>query len=79
MIDLPHWAYLAAWVFWAVWFVTWETLAIIDEGENETLSGHLKVLMWQNGRPTLAAWLMLPFLVWLGWHFYVEIRGQFTT
>lgn len=79
MFDLPRWAYAAAWVFWGLWFIVWETLAIVDRGENETLSGHMKLLMWANGKPTLAAWLMLPFLLWLVWHFYIEVRGQFTT
>lgn len=79
MIDLPRWAYLSAWLFWLVWFGVWETLAILDKGENETFSGHMKLLMWQNGRPTVVAWIVLPILAWLIWHFYWEVRGNFTT
>lgn len=79
-VDLPHWWYSVAWVFWLVWFLTWETLAVLDKGENETLSGHVKSLMWQgNGQPSVVAFVLLPFLVWLGWHFYVEISTRFTT
>ncbi len=80
MVNLPRWAYSTAWVIWIVWFFTWEVLAVLDKGENETLSGHFKQLMWQgNGRPTAVAFLVAPGLLWILWHFYDEIRTHWTT
>jgi hypothetical protein len=80
MVNLPHWAYTAAWIAWAVWFVIWESLALLDKGENETLSGHMKNLMWQgNGRPTVAWFIVGPALVWLIWHFYHEVKNYWQT
>jgi len=79
-MDLPHYAYSVAWIFWVLWFILWETLAIIDKGENETFSGHIKELMWSpGGRPTVLAFLVAPLLVWLAWHFYDEVRKHWTT
>lgn len=79
-MNLPTAAYTAAWLFWAGWFALWETLAILDQGENETLSGHVKQLMWQrDGGPTPVAFVVFPLLVWLCWHFYQEVRTQWTT
>ena len=78
--NLPHAAYTAAWVFWIVWFGVWEAMAMFDKGENETLSGHVKTLMWnKEGGPTLVAFFVLPLLVWLCYHFYQEVRTHWTT
>ena len=80
MFDLPIWVFRAAWAFWGAWFIVWEALAVIDKGENETLSGTLKALMWQdNGRPTVVAFIVAPVLAWLLWHFYIEIKNNWTT
>lgn len=79
-MNLPHNLYHAAWAFWALWFVVWETLAVLDAGENETLSGTVKELMWkESGGPTVVAFIMAPLLVWLGYHFYTEVRSNWTT
>ena len=81
VVLMPRWVYTVAWIVWAVWFLVWEILAIIDEGENETLSGHVKQLLWQgdSNRPTIAAFVLLPLLVWLAYHFYVETKDAWTT
>ncbi len=79
-VNLPHWSYTTAWIVWVAWFAVWETLAIIDQGENETFSGHMKDLMWSgSGRPTVVAFLVLPALAWLAWHFYDEVRKHWTS
>ena len=79
-MNFPRWVFLTAWAVWGVWFVVWETLAVIDKDENETLSGVLKTLMWQeDGGPTVVAFVMAPLLVWLGYHFYNEVRNSWTT
>jgi hypothetical protein len=79
-VTIPGWTYTAAWIFWAVWFGVWEALAVMDKGENETLSGHVKRMMWSaDGRPTLWAFLVAPFFGWLLYHFYGEVRKQWTT
>ena len=79
-MNLPRWVFLIAWGIWLVWFVVWETLAFIDKGENETLSGVLKMLMWKaDGGPTVVAFIVAPLLLWLGHHFYSEVRTHWTT
>lgn len=78
-VMLPHWAYTAAWAFWAAWFGVWETLAILDQGENETLSGHIKRVMYVDGKPTVGAFIVGAILIWLVFHFYQEVRTQWTT
>jgi hypothetical protein len=78
-INIPTSTYTIAWALWILWFAVWETLAIIDQGENETFSGHLKTVMWHDsGRPTIVAFLALPALVWLVWHLYSEVRTHWT-
>lgn len=77
-VNLPHWMYATAWVLWALWFAVWETLAILDPGRNETLSGHVRNLMWRDGKPGFWAFVLGPTLVWLAYHFYIELRRKDT-
>lgn len=79
-MNFPRWVFLVAWAIWGLWFLAWEILAVIDKGENETLSGVLKVLMWkEDGGPTVVAFIGIPILLWLGYHFYGEVRNHWTT
>jgi hypothetical protein len=79
-MNFPRWVFLLAWGIWGLWFIVWETLAVIDKGENETLSGVLKTLMWKDsGGPTVLAFVVAPLLVWLAYHFYTEVRTNWTT
>lgn len=64
--------YTWAWLIWVVWFVVWETLALLDDDNPETLSEHI---WWiRNEGPSIVVFLLVGLLAWLVYHFTVEGR-----
>lgn len=67
----------AAWAFWIVWFVFWETYAIIEmartDGEvTETFSDHIWFL--RDTGPSIVIFTVVMLTLWLVYHFVFEGR-----
>lgn len=61
--------YTAAWVVWILWFVFWETYAVMS-ATDETFSHHIWWL--RNNGPSIIFFLILGIVLWLVYHFTVE-------
>ncbi|MGV2384583.1 MAG UNVERIFIED_CONTAM: hypothetical protein LOD86_04870 [Thermobifida fusca] len=59
-----------AWIVWALWFVFWETWALIERTPFSTLSDHIQWLVRKGG--SLTAFLVAAVCAWLGYHFIFE-------
>jgi hypothetical protein len=72
-MDLPSWAYTAAWIFWIGVFAAWEILALRDKDEGDTLTEHIR--RWFHLRDTVQVrnygrGILFIGLVWLLGHFW---------
>lgn len=65
-VDLPLWAYRAAWWSWIAWFLVWETLALLDSKPGDTLTENVRPLM--HAHP-LVWFVAAGFVAWIAVHF----------
>jgi hypothetical protein len=54
-----------AWIIWVLWFIVWETLALI-QGRDQELTAHLRPLFLSQ---PVAWFLTFGLWLWLGVHF----------
>lgn len=66
---IPKVVYTYAFVFGALWLLGWEILALLDPGEDDTITEHVRPIIQSN---SFWAFMLAGFSLWFLWHFYVE-------
>jgi len=69
--SIPRPVFSFAWGMWAIWFIVWEGLALMNKSVGDTLSEHV----WRFvGKGWNAAFLVGLFMFWLTIHFLTRGR-----
>jgi hypothetical protein len=70
-MNLNIWVFRTAWIVWILWFLTWETLAVVNHVRQDTLSEQVWYMLHFH---VLLRWLAAGFFGWLTVHFLFNGR-----
>lgn len=70
-MNLPQWAYSVGWGALILGAVALETLALWDKDRGDTLSEHLRAILFFHN---IIWWMGLGALLWAGLHIFFRMR-----